>query len=105
MNELKISNQATNGTKETTWLFLRMLPRGVLSSTKPTDKIVVPHWKGYNAKISPPNSCQLQTKTHRSHLPIIDATPSNKRTLHTSMAQCKHLTNSLGQDTSIQTMD
>ena len=105
INDLKISNQATNGTKETTWLLLRMIPRGVLPSTNPTDKIVVPNWKGYNAKISSPNSHWLQTKTHSAHLPIIDAPPSNKRTLYTSMAQCKRLTKSLGQDTSIQTMD
>ena len=89
INDLKISNQATNGTKETTWLLLRMIPYRVLPSTNPTDKIVVPNWKGYNAKISCPNSVNYKQRL----------------TLYTSMAQCKQLTKSLGQDTSIQTMD
>ena len=105
INNLNISNQATNGTKETAWLLLRMIPRGVLPITSPPDKSVVPLWKGYNAKILIPNSCRLQTKTHRAHLPIIDAKPSDKTTLYTSMVQCKRLTNSLGQKSSLQTMD
>ena len=101
INNLNISNQATNGTKETAWLLLWMIPHGVLPITSPSDKIVVPLWRGYNAKISIPDSrC-----SHRAHLPIIDAKPSDKRTLYTSMAQCKRLTNSLGQKTSVQTMD
>ena len=108
MNDLKLCNQATNGTKDTTWLLLRMVPRGVLPDIEPSEppeKIVVPLWKGYHHQISVPQPRHLKTKTHRAHLPIIDAPPSDKRTLYTSMVQCKRLTKSLGQESSVQTMD
>ena len=85
-----------------------MVPRGVLPDIEPSEppeKIVVPLWKGYNHQISVPQPRHLKTKTHRAHLPIIDAPPSDKRTLYTSMAQCKRLTKSLGQESSVQTMD
>lgn len=110
INNAKVHNQATNGTKDMAWLMLRMEPRGIIPSPpvtrcRPSDEPLVPLWKGYNAIVAKSEPKNLETRTKRVHLPIIDAQPNDKRTLYTSMAHCQRLSRYLGQRTSMQTMD
>ena len=90
--------------RDISWVFLRLMSRGALPvppDTAITQHHVVPFWTGYNAQL-------LQAKdTYRAiaYAPIIDAKPADMGTVFTNMIKCKEMTNHLGQEITVQTMD
>ena len=90
-------------TRDVVWILLRMVPRNLLPPGPQvnTNDVIVPLWTGFNAQLSNRNNSFTAT----AYAPIIDAKPADMKTVYTTMIKCKQMTESLGQKTSVQTMD
>ena len=90
-------------TRDVVWILLRMVPRNLLPPGPQvnTNDVIAPLWTGFNAQLSNKNNSFTAT----AYAPIIDAKPADMKTVYTTMIKCKQMTESLGQKTSVQTMD
>ena len=81
-----------------------MMYREVLPLPPETEKgvaQVIPFWTGYHTKLYDAKD----TYTATAYAPIIDAKPADMTTVFNTMVKCKNMTNQLGQEVTVQTMD
>lgn len=74
-----ISNPTPNNTCDLSWLFLCMVPHGVLPTSYTSANVTILFWMGYNT----PKSLTSNTKIKLSYLTIINTPPTDKAFLLT----------------------
>lgn len=96
--------QNMRGSTDLPWLLLRLLPRDILPLPENLVHLkyqVIPFWTGFNHTLSEPKS----SCTNVSYAPTINAKPSDMETIFTTMKKCRSMTDKLGQEYAVQTMD
>ena len=86
------------------WLFLRMIPRGVLPLPPDFPQDIaqkIPFWTGFHSSLAE----KKDSFTVATYAPVIDAKPADPATVYTTMSKCKDMTLRLGQANAVQTMD
>ena len=90
--------------REISWVLLRMASRGFLKFihdlNQPSNQ-AIPFWVGFKTMLFEHSNF----KTVAVYAPVIESKPADPKTVYTTMVRCKQLTQNIGQENPIQTMD